>query len=190
MSVKCWKTSLSRLLNQSTSENKRIAIVGIGNEMRGDDAAGMLVAQYLHVRIGNNANLLVIEGGHAPENATGALRKFSPDFVLLIDAADMGEEAGTIALIPMEQIDGISASTHSLPLSMLTRYLTLELNCEVALLGIQSKSVEMGASVSDEVNQAVKDVVEEIFMLWSEDFSNPASMTMRGTISSQPTAIR
>jgi hypothetical protein len=44
MSTKCWKTSLSRLLNQSTSENKRIAIVGIGNEMRGDDAAGMLVA--------------------------------------------------------------------------------------------------------------------------------------------------
>jgi hydrogenase 3 maturation protease len=190
MSVKCWKTSLSRLLNQSTSENKRIAVVGIGNEMRGDDAAGMLVARALGLRVVNLEHVRIIEGGHAPENATGELRKFSPDLVLLIDAADMGEAAGNIALISMEQIDGISASTHSLPLSMLARYLTLELNCEVALLGIQPKSVEMGASVSDEVNQAVKDIVEEIFMLWSEDFSNPASMTMRGTISSQPTAIR
>lgn len=165
MSLKCWRTSLNRLLNQRISENKRIAIVGIGNEMRGDDAAGMLVAHYLQMRIGNKANLLVIEGGHAPENATGALRKFSPDLVLLIDAADMGEEAGTIALIPMEQIDGISASTHSLPLSMLARYLTLELNCEVALLGIQPKSVEMGEIVSVEVAQAVDTIVDEILAL-------------------------
>lgn len=161
MSAKCWKTSLSRLLNQRT--NNRIAIVGIGNEMRGDDAAGMLIARDLDLRIGNKENLLVIEGGHAPENATGELRKFSPDLVLLIDAADMGEKVGSIALIPMEQIDGISASTHSLPLSMLARYLTLELNCAVALLGIQPGSVEMGAAVSDEVNQAVGDIAEEMF---------------------------
>lgn len=188
MSTKCWRTSLSRLLSQRT--NSRIAILGIGNEMRGDDAAGILVVRALILRVANSKHLRIIEGGHAPENATGDLRKFSPDLVLLIDAADMGKVAGYIALIPIEQIDGISANTHSLPLSMLARYLTLELNCEVALLGIRPKSVEMGASVSDEVNQAVSDIAEEISTLWSEDFSNPASTTMRGTISSQPTAIR
>lgn len=188
MSSNLWKTSLNRLLSQKT--NKRIAIVGIGNEMRGDDVAGMLVIRALGLRVASIDGLRIIEGGHAPENATADLRKFSPDLVLLIDAADVGKEVGSIALIPMEQIDGMSANTHSLPLSMLAQYLTLELNCEVVLLGIQPKSVEMGASVSDEVNQAVKDIVEEIFMLWSEDFSSPASTTMRGTISSQPTAIK
>jgi hydrogenase 3 maturation protease len=170
--------------------NKRIAIVGIGNELRGDDAAGMLVVRALDMRVATLMSLRIIEGGHAPENATANLRKFAPDLVLLIDAADMGKEAGSIALIPMEQIDGMSANTHSLPLSMLARYLTLELNCEVALLGIQPKSVEMGEPVSDEVNQAVSDIAEEISTLCSECFSNPASTTMRGTISSQPTAIR
>jgi hydrogenase 3 maturation protease len=190
MSTKCWRTSLRRLLNQRRSEHKRIAIVGIGNEMRGDDAAGMLVVRTLNLRVVNLEHLRIIEGGHAPENATGDLRKFSPDLVLLIDAADMGNEAGSIALIPMEEIDGMSANTHSLPLSMLARYLTLELNCEVALLGIQPKSVEMGEPVCGEVNQAVSDIAEEISTLWSDGFSNPASMTMRGTISSQPTAIR
>lgn len=188
MSTQCWRTSLSRLLSQRT--NKRIAIVGVGNEMRGDDAAGMLVVRALGLRVVNLGRLRIIEGGHAPENATADLRKFAPDLVLLIDAADMGKDAGSIALIPMEHIDGISASTHSLPLSMLARYLTLELNCEVALLGIQPKSIEMGESVSDAVNQAVSDIVEEISTLCSEGFSNPASSTMRGTISSQPTAIR
>lgn len=187
MSTKCWRTSLNRLLSQRT--NSRIAIVGVGNEMRGDDAAGILVARSLNLRVASLENLQIIEGGHAPENATGDLRKFSPDLVLLIDAADMGKEAGSIALIPMEQIDGVSASTHSLPLSMLARYLNLELNCEIALLGIQPKSVEMGEPVSDDVNQALSDIAEEISTLCSECFSNPASATMRGTISSQPTAM-
>ncbi|GAB4498724.1 MAG: hydrogenase maturation peptidase HycI [Anaerolineales bacterium] len=179
---------LSRLLNQRT--NNRIAIVGIGNEMRSDDAAGMLVVRSLNLRVVNLERFRIIEGGHAPENTTSELRKFSPDLALLIDAADMGKVAGSIALIPIDQIDGISASTHSLPLSMLARYLTLELNCEVALLGIQPKSVEIGESLSNEVNQAVSDIVDEISTLCSGDFSNPASMTMRGTISSHPTAIR
>lgn len=188
MSTKCWRTSLSRLLSQRT--NSRITILGIGNEMRGDDAAGMLVVRVLNLRVVNFEGLRIIEGGLAPENATSDLRKFSPNLVLLIDAADMGKEAGSIALIPMEQIDGMSANTHSLPLSMLARYLKLELNCEVALLGIQPKSIEMGEPVSYEVNQAVSDIAEEISMLCSERFSNPASTTIRGTISSQPTAIR
>lgn len=188
MSTKCWRTSLSRLLTQQA--NKRIAIVGIGNEMRGDDAAGTLVVRTLNLRVASSDSLRFIEGGHAPENATANLRKFAPDLVLLIDAADMGKEAGSIALIPMEQIEGMSANTHSLPLSMLARYLTLELNCEVALLGIQPKSVEMGEPVSDEVNQAVSDIAEEMSTLCPECFSSPASTTMRGTISSQPTAIR
>lgn len=188
MSTKCWRTSLSRLLSQRISS--RIAILGIGNEMRGDDAAGILVVRALNLRVANFEGLRIIEGGHTPENATADLRKFSPDLVLLIDAADMGKEAGSIALIPMEQIDGMSANTHSLPLSMLARYLTLELDCEVALLGIQPKSIEMGEPVSREVNQAVSDIAEEISTLCSECFSSPASTTMRGTISSQPTAIR
>jgi hydrogenase 3 maturation protease len=190
MSAKCWQTSLRRLLNQRTSENKRIAILGIGNEMRGDDAAGMLVVRALSLRVASLEGLRIIEGGHAPENATAELRKFSPDLVLLIDAADMGNDAGSVTLIPLEEIDGMSANTHSLPLSMLARYLTLELNCEVALLGIQPKSVEMGESVSDAVDQAVSDIAEEISTLCSDGFSSPASTTMRGTISSQPTAIR
>ena len=78
------------------------------------------------------------EAGHAPENKTGELRKFAPDLVLLIDAAEMGKEPGTVAWISEEDIDGMSASTHSLPLSMLAHYLTLELNCKVTIAGYSS----------------------------------------------------
>jgi hydrogenase 3 maturation protease len=162
-----WKASLKLLLKQLT--NNRIAILGVGNQFRCDDGAGVLLARALSERewTRDTDHVLVIEAGHAPENTTGELRKFAPDLVLIIDAADMGEEPGTIQWVPAESIDGISASTHSLPLSMLARYLTLELNCTVTLLGIQPGSNDVGEQVSPEVLQAVQDVVEELKTLFS-----------------------
>jgi hydrogenase 3 maturation protease len=103
-----------------------------------------------------------MDGGHAPENATGQLRRFEPEIVLLVDAADMGEHPGTVRLIDLDEIEGMSASTHSLPLSMLANYLVLELGCTVNLLGIQPKSNEVGELISPEVAGAVREVVDTI----------------------------
>ncbi|HSB01995.1 MAG TPA: hydrogenase 3 maturation endopeptidase HyCI [Anaerolineales bacterium] len=159
-----WRTSLHPLLQQLTNEVgkfPRVAIAGIGNNLRSDDAAGMLIARALSERkcAADTDHLLILEAGYAPENHTGELRTFAPSLVLLIDAADMGKDPGTVAWISEEDIDGMSASTHSLPLSMLTKYLSLELGCKVMLLGLQAVSNEVGETVSAEVLQAVEEVV-------------------------------
>jgi hydrogenase 3 maturation protease len=162
-----WKTSLHPLLKQLTNksaESPRIAILGVGNQFRADDAVGVLIARALSTRecALDTDHLLIIEAGLAPENTTGELRKFAPDLVLIMDAAEMREKPGTIQWIPEEAIDGMSASTHSLPLSMLARYLTLDLNCTVTLLGIQPGSNEVGGEISPEVLQAIQEIVEEL----------------------------
>lgn len=159
-----WNRLLSQLLNQRIAEAgslPRIAILGVGNLFRCDDAAGMLAARGLKSKAlaADSDHLLICEAGPAPESWTGKLREFAPDIVLFIDAADMGAEAGTVQWIPEDSIDGMSASTHSLPLSMLAHYLTLELGCKVALLGIQPASNAVGETVSEEVLQAVNEVV-------------------------------
>jgi hydrogenase maturation protease HycI len=135
----------------------RLAIVGIGNELNGDDAAGSMVARTLREKKGAEDvdRLLVIDAGVAPENITGELRAFKPGLIVFIDAADMGETPGTVRWIGMEEIDGMSASTHRMPLSMLANYLTLELGCDIVLLGIQPSSVEMGKGLSDPVRRVV-----------------------------------
>lgn len=161
-----WKASLQSLLTHQTADSK-IAIVGIGNTFRSDDAAGVLVARALQESrfLAGRETVLVMDAGHAPENGTGQLRRFEPDLVLLIDAADMGELPGAIRLIGMDEIEGMSASTHTLPLSMLAKYLSLELNCDVKLLGIQPESTEVGDVVGLDVVQAVKQVVELLLQL-------------------------
>ncbi len=159
-----WTASLSLHLQQLRNESgssPRLALVGIGNLLRSDDAAGVLVAREFSKRAcaTDKDHVLVLEAGPAPENSTAELRSFAPNVVLLIDAADMGKEPGAIEWISGDDIDGMSASTHSLPLSMLMYYLTLELGCQVKLLGIQLVSNEVGEEVSVEVLEAVKEIV-------------------------------
>lgn len=159
-----WKASLNQLLNQRRVELgrlPRIAVLGVGNSWRSEDAAGLLVARALSTCecAAHPDRFLSIEAGPAPENRTAELRKFTPEVVLIIDAAEMGETPGTIRWIAAEEIDGMSASTHSLPLSMLAHYLELELDCDIRFLGIQVGSNEVGETVSAKVLQAVHEAV-------------------------------
>ena len=163
-----WKNLLIPILspqqNLSSNEPTRIAIVGIGNEFNGDDAAGVLVARKLNSRERSTDadHVLVIEAGQAPENITADLRRFRPQVVLLIDAAQVEAAPGEIVWIPWETTSGMSASSHSLPLSMLARYLTLEFGCKVHLLGIQAENTEREGFLSSSVQAAVDDIFQTL----------------------------
>ena len=169
MSPSLWQMSLQQW---TVRQNRppRVAVLGIGNSLRSDDAAGVLVARRLaQSRLTRDFDsILVIDAGQAPENTTAELRRFTPELVLLIDAAEMGELPGMTRKIEIHEIDGLSASTHSLPLSMLAKYLILELGCEVKILGIQSKSIEIGDSVSEDVLLAVGEITAGLLELLPE----------------------
>ena len=173
MSKLSWSDSLSQKLTslrlRGDSLNRpypslRVAIVGIGQELRGDDAAGVSVARALQSTVGaiHELPLLVIDAGAAPENFTGQLRRFDPDLVLLIDAAQLNEAPGTIRWLDWQETSGLSASTHTLPPHVLAEYLVNELNCEVALIGIQPQGNEFDAPLSPPVQQAVADLARTL----------------------------
>jgi len=102
----------------------------------------------------------VISAGPAPENYTGPLRRFQPDLVILVDAADMGEAPGTVRCLACEETTGLSASTHTLPPYVLAHYLTASLGCQVILLGIQPADTSIGKPLSPTVRQAVVAVAQ------------------------------
>ncbi len=161
-----WKKSLTQTLSPAL----RICLVGVGNDLRGDDSAGLQVSRTLRARLPGNDRFLVLDGGPAPENLTGKVRKFHPELVLFVDAAHLDEAPGTINWIPVEAIDGMSASSHSLPFSLLAQYLTLELDCKVAVLGIQPGQNEVGEEMSPAVREAVVTVTREIEYFCSKNF--------------------
>jgi hydrogenase 3 maturation protease len=132
----------------------RVAIVGVGNTLRGDDAAGILVVRALSERLVGAPDVLVIDGSTAPENFTGPLRRFRPDLVIEIDAAHLERPPGTIAWVDWRDADGMSASTHTLPPSVLAQFLTADLGCRVSLIGIQPATLDMGCAPSPDVRAA------------------------------------
>jgi len=105
---------------------------------------------------------LLVEAGLAPENFTGTLRRFQPDLVVLIDAAEIGLSAGEISCLDWRKASGWSASTHTLPLNMLSTFLVSELGCQVMLLGIQPAQMGMDQPFSREVALAVDEIVAEL----------------------------
>ena len=152
----------ARSLAKNRNHPVRIALVGIGNEINGDDGAGVHIAHSLSQYSTEQPGWLVVEAGLAPENFTGTLRRFQPDLVVLIDAAEMALPAGEIACLDWSAAGGWSASTHTLPLNMLSAFLVSELGCQVMVLGIQPMQMEMDQPFSQEVTRAVDEVVAEL----------------------------
>lgn len=156
-----WLNELNTLLSDlAAGPQARVAVMGIGHELRGDDAAGVEAAHGLGATLAGVARALPLNAGPAPENMTGALRRFRPDLVLLIDAAQMHEAPGTVRLLPWQETTGLSASSHTLPPYILSRYLVSELHCQVALLGIQPADDALGEPLTPAMRQAVDEVVQ------------------------------
>ena len=172
-SGKPWQCSLDealqRIAAQKFKDPPRISILGIGNELRGDDNAGVAVARSLAALA--SESLQVIEGAHAPENQLGIICRFAPDLVLMIDAVDMDQSPGQVAWIEWRATAGISASTHTMPLYMIGKYLQSMTGCKLALIGIQPTSVDlrtrdlqarMNSGMSAEVEAAVAEVSQMV----------------------------
>ena len=133
----------SRIKNAS-----RLAIVGIGDELIPPDRLGMYAAQEIEQR--QLPGVRVFFAGTVPENITGPLRRYQPGHVLFLDAADMGAQPGTIAVIEPERIQASLITTHVLPLSVVMDYVEREIGAGVTLLGIQPDLTGADKDLSDE----------------------------------------
>ncbi|HUJ25785.1 MAG TPA: hydrogenase 3 maturation endopeptidase HyCI [Myxococcales bacterium] len=142
----------------------RVAVLGVGSALRGDDGAGLGVARRLQagrarVRSGRLAAFI---GHTAPENLTGEIARFRPTHLVLVDAADLGREPGAVELVPRERIAGASFSTHALPLPLLIGYLERATGCRSIVVGIQPAQLGLMRRLSPEVQRAVGRVVADI----------------------------
>jgi hydrogenase 3 maturation protease len=148
-------------------------VMGIGNPLGGDDAAGALVVDILNRALGapgevrRNAKtpmpdgITAIDASAVPENYTSVVRRHHPDFLILVDAADMGLPAGAVRIVPAERIKALSFSTHHMPLSAFISYVK-EFCGRVLLLGIQPEQTETGAPISGSVRKSARKLAKTI----------------------------
>jgi hydrogenase 3 maturation protease len=132
--------------------SKRV-ILTVGNSLMGDDGAGPLLAELLESEPA--PGWAVIDGGSAPENVMHAVRAEAPERVLMIDAARMELEPGTVRRVDERDIARqFLINTHAIPLDMLIGSLRETVPC-VTFVGIQPARVEFFAEMTSEVRDAV-----------------------------------
>ncbi len=155
------------------NNNKQAAptlIIGVGNEFRCDDAAGIIAAKKLKNLLPDDIAVLESDGDGA--KIMDAWNGHSN--VILIDAVSFGTPPGTIHIIyandkkfPKETAIH-SSHMFSVAEAVETSRVLNKLPENIIIYGIEGKSYEMGKKVTDEVKQSVDKVVSEI----QKEFTN------------------
>lgn len=149
-------------MNEQRSTPPAVLVIGLGNLDRGDDGAGLLVAQGVRAV---DANVRVIE---ARDEAVclDALRMVRD--VIIIDAMRSGAAAGSIRRIDLE-LEALPASfaprsTHMLGLATvieLARALNSAL-AHIVVYGIEGRAFDLGSTISSEVRGAVESATNAV----------------------------
>lgn len=144
--------------------NPETLVIGIGNEFRGDDGVGLIVARGLRDLALPNVTVVEQSGeGTALLEAWGGAGR-----VIVVDAVSSGSEPGTIHRLGVSDqplpAHFSGGSTHAFGLAEaveLARQLD-RLPTSLTIYGIEGKSYDLATGLSPEVRQAAEKLIEQI----------------------------
>ena len=152
-----------RLLNKLTSflkDAKSIVVIGMGNELRGDDAVGLQVVRLLKPH--TTDQLQVFEGHMTPEVFIRPACARHPTHVVIVDAAELHTKPGVWQIISSDEIEEGLFTTHVIPATEVAAEFRRRCGAKVAFLGIQPKLREVSLSQSKECLRAAKEIADAI----------------------------
>jgi hydrogenase 3 maturation protease len=160
--MQSWQQQLTITFKKSSKS----AIIGIGNDMKADDGIGPYIIDQLQTLAPPNIEL--INASTVPENFITHLIEFHPSFILLIDAALMKTEPGTIRLIDKTSIGGIAFSSHQLPLTFFIEYIENNIDTTILILGIQPFTDDFAQPLSKPIKAAAQSIIEILTQIFQE----------------------
>jgi len=137
-----------------------LAVVGVGNALRGDDAFGPTVVAELEREPCPALRLFDVQA--VPESFLVPIVSSGASAVLFVDAADLGAVPGRVALIPAERLAEVDISTHAISLSLVAEALRAlargQRGCDLpcALLGAQPADLTAADRLSPAMTAAVR----------------------------------
>lgn len=140
---------------------RKIMILGVGKEMRGDDALGPILAR----RIDGRVEATVLDVQDVPENYAVRTSDAGMDVALILDAAQMHLPTGSARLLIAADLPPVPGVSHRPSLEMFAAFVRLDGGVETFVLGIQPdmEQVGMGDEMSEEVSRAL-DAVEQLLV--------------------------
>lgn len=124
-----------------------IVFVGLGNPMRSDDGAGLILLQTIK-QSKHFQDAHYIEAGSNPENYLQAILDLHPKAVVFIDTAEFNQPPGTIQWLSKTDLDQIRISTHAFSMTLVEDYIRAHQTVDFHYLGIQPESTALGSEIS------------------------------------------
>ncbi|MDR0291645.1 MAG: hydrogenase maturation protease [Elusimicrobium sp.] len=139
---------------------EKVLFLGIGNTARGDDGAGPYFINSLG-SVSQRHKYKFIDCGVMPESFVKEIKACKPALIVFVDAADYGGEKAEIRELSLSEIDGVSASTHSMPLTLLAKFLAAEIQPapDFLFLGVQAASVNIGDDLDNDIIHSINNLV-------------------------------
>ena len=139
---------------------ERVVIIGMGNELRTDDAIGLLVVRLLKPYSHNR--LQVFEGHMTPDVFIAPACAAHPTHLLIVDAAELHKNPGTWQLLFPKEVEEGLFTTHTIPVVEMAAEIQRRCGAKVAFLGIQPKSRDISLSQSKECLHAAEEIADII----------------------------
>lgn len=137
-----------------------VTIIGIGNIMRGDDGFGPRLIENLKKK---NIKANLFDCGTVPENYIFPILTTSCDTVILVDAADLKTEPGSMKILSLSELSGAGLSTHNSSIRLFTDLLmTGKDGLNIFAVTVQPQSIAFGENLSPAVFDSV-DKLSDIF---------------------------
>lgn len=135
-----------------------LAVVGIGNALRGDDAFGPAVVAALEPY----PALRLFDVQAVPESFLVPIASCGASAVLFVDAADLGAAPGRVAFVEADRLAEVDISTHAISLSLVAEAIRglarertgRDLSC--ALVGAQPADLTTADRLSPAMESAVQ----------------------------------
>ena len=137
----------------------RLAVLGLGNTLLGDDAVGPRVVTELAAEHDFPAHVQVLDLGTPGLDLTPYL--LDVDAVLFVDAVRLGARPGTVRLLPREDIldarlsPRVSPHDPGVQQALQIVELQRDLHLDAAVLGVEPHDLTLGAPLSPPVAAAV-----------------------------------
>lgn len=150
------------------SNDTRPKVIAIGNDLYGDDGVGNAVLNVLE-QIPEMKDVELIDGA---TDALGLIDHFSgTDHVIIVDAAQMGEDPGTVKVFGKEEVklkikmDNLSVHGISLAETFEIAQAVDSLPEKITIIGIEPKNIGISQELSDVVMQSIPEIVSNIINL-------------------------
>ena len=152
--------NFTHLLSELSQFNKeRIVFIGLGNELRGDDGAGLKLTELISSGKEFRDSHFIFAGTN-PENYLQKILGHKPDAVIFIDTANWQAEPGEIKFLTSSEIGSSDFSTHAFSIKLIEKYINSNHSCKIFYVGIQPGSVAFGNNISEKVIAGIKKFFE------------------------------